>query len=193
MTGSAKSRDDLAAFTAAPGFRCAQPGLQNLQNLFDSLPAKKGRQNAEKPRSNLLHLAAQRAPCAGRAGLSAFHFRLSPDGCHPLAQLQAMLPGGHCCPLRGGSVTVIASPSGEDRHAAPRALPAPACPSPGSQHPLRSSCRNADAQSRPGAEVTSPCPRAPIPRPANRSHAADVLLRERGCPAFIPFARHCQA
>ena len=38
MSG-AKSGNDVAVFTAAPGFRSAQPGLQNL---LDSLPATKG-------------------------------------------------------------------------------------------------------------------------------------------------------
>jgi hypothetical protein len=43
----------------------------------------------------------------------------------------------------------------------PRVLPAPACPSPGFQHPHRSSCRRADAQSRSSAAVTNRRPRAP--------------------------------
>jgi hypothetical protein len=43
------------------------------------------------------------------------------------------------CFLRlGGSARSYGPPSGEDRNAFPRALPAPACPSPGFQHPHRS-------------------------------------------------------
>lgn len=49
-------------FTAAPGFRCAQPGLQNEKEA-----------ERRQTRVSLLHLAAKRAPCAGRARLSAFH------------------------------------------------------------------------------------------------------------------------
>ena len=41
----AESGDDLAAFAAAPGFRCAQPGLQNLFKLASGNQRK---QNADR-------------------------------------------------------------------------------------------------------------------------------------------------
>jgi hypothetical protein len=158
--------DQSRSVLSEAGFHSAHPGLKPLLE-FAPGNKKGGRTPTDAvPQPPPLRYGAR---LANRARLSAFHWRLSLGGCHPPTQLQAMLPG------RRREYTILWTALRRRSCISPRALSAPACPSPGSQHPLRSLCRRADARSRSSARVTSPCPRAPRLAPAGRCHPAGVL------------------
>ena len=88
---------------------------------------RKNKRKAERRETPVVPAApcGQRAPWPG-----ALASRRSTCGSR-WAGATSQLSCRPCFLGRGGSVTVIASPPGEDRNASPRALPAPACPSPG--------------------------------------------------------------
>ena len=87
---------------------------------------KERKQNAER-RNLAAALARRGARPAGRARLSAFHC----GSCQGESFIPEAQP--RPCFLRlGGSAGSYGPPSGEDLCAPPRALPAPACPSPAS-------------------------------------------------------------
>ena len=133
-----------------------------------SLPSlKKGRQNADRRRTNR-RAYGRGARSAERARLSAFH-----HGSHlreyfiPKARLQARLPGTW----------------------SERALPAFACPSPGMHLPSRSSCREADTQA--ARERTANPPAGTAPAPPHGMPPGGVLQRAGFFPSK-PCGDGCQ-
>jgi hypothetical protein len=137
--GPDQSRSDTAHVAKSFRTRFRQQRMQNAERRCSSTAASfdaaRGLQSA----------------LASRRSTAALVGRLSPPNS----------TSGHASWDSAGMARSYGPPSGEDRDTSPRALPAPAYPSPGFQHPHRSSCRRADAQSRSSAAVTNRRPRAP--------------------------------
>ncbi len=112
--------------------RCCVVGFASLSTTLRSTTTKKGKRNADK-RVILPSASSDAARAeAQRARLSAFHHGSCQGAFAPFAQLQARLPG-----TRRKRIVLSSSPQpgGERLRAAKRALPAPACPSPGNAPP----------------------------------------------------------
>jgi hypothetical protein len=107
------------------GFRFALPTLQSAMTT-----KQKRKRNADRRVSQPPHLTMRRAP-AGALAYRRSTTALTVRAFGPWAQLQARLPGTWQ-DVRSGTV----APTGEQRSCAlTRALPAPACPSPGNAPP----------------------------------------------------------
>ncbi len=134
-------RERISGSNAAPGFRCAQPGLR--------------RKEAERRQTHAvwLHRRMQRALSGARSPVGVPPRRLL-QRANATAQLQIRASWD----LVGRTIPMVRKIVRSQR-----ALPAPSCPSPASFLADRSSCRpGVYPRSRPGAEVTSLHPREPL-------------------------------
>ena len=156
------SGNDSTAFTSDPGCRSAQPGLQKAQGSRTPTDAVLNRLPCGK-----------RAPCAGRARLSAFHCgSCQGDSWSPRLCTRPRFPGSVRSARSYGPPTgakIVRVSTGVTR----------AVLSPSSEHLThRSLCRQSDARCRPSAEATKPLPAGTaIPLPPAIRHPADALAR----------------
>ncbi len=83
-------RAQLSGSLAAPGFRYAQPGLQNLS---DTLPAIKGKQNADRRGSPCFTLRRSAHPAQGALACRRSTAALPLGLAHPKVRLRTMFRG----------------------------------------------------------------------------------------------------
>jgi hypothetical protein len=138
------------------------------QKSFRLASGNKRKQNAER-RNLAAALARRGARPAGRARLSAFHCGSRQGDCSSPRRN----PGQASCDSAGACEPMDRQP-GRVSQAPPRALPAPACPSPASTSRTGHSAGRHDTRA---ARVRSdkPPPAGTAPRSAGRSHPAGVL------------------
>ena len=162
FVGWAKAQSAVPTpFSEPRGLRCAPPTLRNATNKKEA--------ERRQTRVSLLHLAAKRAPCAGRARLSAFH-------------------GGSAQGTHASSGAASDQASRSQRHDGGDLPPASAPVTASTSHTGHSAGGH-DVQNRPSTEATKPPPAGT----ASRSPPAIVTGR-RPCtwserPALLFLAR----
>ncbi len=139
----------------------------------ESQERKERKQNAER-RNLAAALARRGARPAGRARLPAFHCGSCQGDCPSPRRSSS-----HASCDSAGACEPMDRQPGRVSHASPRALPAPACPSPASTSRAGHNAGRLMPEP-PERGSDKPPPAGTAPRSAGRSHPAGVLHEERG-------------